>query len=661
MKQFSAAVAFSLVALAGLRGAEKADATIAASDPRRPAAIATENVPRVPAEIFERLIQYQSIRAAGFGGWNPTGEGMIIHTRFGNSVQVHYVREPGSRREQLTFMDEPVRGELIPGVRDGALLLTYSRGGSENDQVMLLDRANWRSVELTDGKSRNLLGPVRRDGSQMIVHSNQRNGRDVDIYVANPREPGSMKLLFSRPGEYWSARDWSPDGTQLLVSRYVSINESYPALLDAESGKLEPLPLPVEGAAAVGAMAYGVDGRYAYLTCDSRGEFLQLYRLELATKKYELLTEDISWDVADIAIDKHSERVAFTVNENGAGRVYVLEGKERRRLELPLGTVGSLEFSPKGEQLGLTISRADAPAEAYSVGLSDGALTRWTYSETGGLRPDSFVQPQAIRFTSFDGKKIPAYVFKPKSAKNDAAGKAAKPAKRPVLISIHGGPESQYRPDFSPITQFYVNQLGVCYIAPNVRGSSGYGKSYLKLDNAMLREDSVKDIGGLLDWIAAQPDLDKDRVAVMGGSYGGFMTLASLVRFGDRFRAGIDVVGIANFITFLEQTSPYRQDLRRAEYGDERQSETREFFTRVSPALNADKIKSALLVIHGRNDPRVPFAEAQQIADRVRGTGRTVWTVYADNEGHGFAKRDNRDYQTAVEVLFLQQNLLPAK
>jgi dipeptidyl aminopeptidase/acylaminoacyl peptidase len=210
---------------------------------------------------------------------------------------------------------------------------------------------------------------------------------------------------------------------------------------------------------------------------------------------------------------------------------------------------------------------------------------------------------------------------------------------------------------FNPLNQFYVNELGLAVIHPNVRGSEGYGKTYLTLDNHQKREDSVRDIGALLDWIQTRPELDASRVAVSGGSYGGYMVLASLTHYSDRIKAGIDQVGIANFITFLERTAPYRQDLRRAEYGDERDPPMRAFFERINPSANAHKIRSALLVAHGRNDPRVPFFEAEQIAARVREQGRPVWTVYADNEGHGFAKKANSDYLRAVAAYFLQEQL----
>jgi dienelactone hydrolase len=618
-------------------------------DPRRPPAIATRDVPIVPPELAERLRQYQNTRSAVFSGWSPDGRGILIQTRFGNSAQLHRVYEPGGRREQVTFFDEPAGGRFIPGEDSSGLLVTMSRGGSENDQVYFLDQAAYRSALLTDGKSRNLLGPVRHDGGRMIVLSNQRNGRDMDLFLADCRRPESQELLMQVENQFWTAADWSLDGEQLLLSRYVSINESYPALFEVSTKSLRPLPLPSDAPAALGRMAFSPDRKVAYLTTDARGEFLELARLDLETHEYSWPAGELLWDVSDLEVERASGLVVFAVNADGASRLYLLEGDRRRELELPLGVIAGLEFSPDALQLGFTLARPDAPAEAYSLRLSDGELVRWTYSEVGGLNPASFVAPERIAYPAFDGIEVPAYYFRPPTAS------ANKPAA--VLVQIHGGPESQYRPTFSGTTQFQLNELGLAVICPNVRGSAGYGKTYLKLDNGVLRDDAVKDIGALLDWIGRQPELDASRVAVTGGSYGGFMVLASLVSFPERIKAGVDIVGIANFITFLERTSAYRQDLRRAEYGDEREPAVRAFFERISPAAGADKIRSALLVAHGVNDPRVPYSEAQQIAEKVRSADRPVWTVYADNEGHGFAKKDNRDYLTAVEMMFLGEHL----
>jgi dipeptidyl aminopeptidase/acylaminoacyl peptidase len=618
-------------------------------DPRRPAAIATEEVPVVPGEIFERLNQYNNIRGADMQGWAPDGNGLLISTRFANSSQLHRVYTPGGRREQVTFFEEPVRGGFVPKAEDGSMLLSMSAGGNENYQVYLFDRSSFTNVLLTDGQSRNSLGAIRDDGQQMVISSNKRNGRDTDLYIADPRKPDSMEMILETTGEFWYAADWSHDAKTLLLGRYVSINESYFALLDVATRERTDLTLPDGKVAAIGSLRFAPDGRSIYITTDARGEFNSLARYDMATKEYHWLTESIDWDVSDLEVHPESGQVAFAVNEDGASRLYLLEGDTPRALPLPLGIVSGVEFSPDGKQLGFTLSRPDAPADTYSLSLADEKLTRWTFSEVGGLNPESFIAPQRIQFKSFDERTIPAYYFKPRAASPDN--------KVPVVISIHGGPESQYQPYFSGTSQYYVNDLGFAVIAPNVRGSAGYGKTYLKLDNAELREDSVKDIGALLDWIAQQPELDESRVAVVGGSYGGYMVLASLIHYGDRLKAGIDIVGIASFTTFLSNTAAYRQDLRRAEYGDETDPQMQAVFKRIDPTSNADKIRSALLVAHGVNDPRVPFSEAQQIADKVRSQGRPVWTVYADNEGHGFGKKDNADYLRAVQVMFLKQHL----
>jgi dipeptidyl aminopeptidase/acylaminoacyl peptidase len=635
----------------------------AADDPLKPPAIVTEDVPTIPPEFAQRLAQYQNTRAAGFAGWDPAGKGMLVRTRFGNSLQLHRVYEPGGRREQITFFNEPVDGQFIPKATDEAMLLTMSVGGSENDQIYFFDRAGFQTKLLTDGKSRNRIDAVCDDGGQVVIASNQRNGRDTDLYLADPRQPGSMKMLMEVSGEFWSATDWSPDGRKLLLVRYVSANEAYPAILDLTTNQRPDLPLPTKGKAAIGALAFAHDGKSAWVAPDSLGEFRQLARLDLATLEYEWVSNDIPWDVSGLEVDRTSGRVAFTVNASGASHLYLLmpdqvPGKSkpvyrRLKLNIPTGLISSLEFSPNGGSLGFTLARPDAPPDAYSVNIgarpASVELIRWTYSEVGGLNPASFITAVPIEAKSFDGRMIPAWFFKPRSA-------SAK-KKAPVLIQIHGGPESQAQPYFSGTTQFYLNEMGVAVLVPNVRGSSGYGKTYLKLDNDELRDDSVKDIGAMLDWIKEQPELDASRVAVSGGSYGGFMVLASLVKFGDRIRAGIDNVGICNFNTFLANTSAYRVDLRRAEYGDERDDKMRAVFNQISPANHADKIVSALLVAHGRNDPRVPFSEAEQIAAKVRSQGRPVWTVFADNEGHGFAKKDNSDYLRAVEAYFLKQSL----
>jgi dipeptidyl aminopeptidase/acylaminoacyl peptidase len=438
-----------------------------------------------------------------------------------------------------------------------------------------------------------------------------------------------------------------------LINHYVSINETHPALLNVASGEKKPLPLPPEakdaGQVAFGGLAFNQDATKAFVTCDARGEFKQLAEVDLATGEYRWLTDDIPWDIDALEVDPETGALAFTANVDGSSELYLYDGARIRKLDTPLGVITGLEFSPDGSRLGFTLAKPTAPSDAYSIDLQSGDLVQWTYSEAGGLNPARFIAPTRIRFKSFDGREIPSYYFRPK--REDAAARA------PVVIYIHGGPEAQYTPLFNGLIQYFVVEQGIAVLAPNVRGSDGYGKSYLLLDNGVKREDSVKDIGALLDWIKEQPELDAERVAVMGGSYGGYMVLASLVNFPERIRAGVDIVGIGNFITFLERTQPYRQDLRRAEYGDERDPAMRAHFEKINPSNRVDQIRSALLVAHGKNDPRVPFFEAEQMAAEVRKQGRPVWTVYANNEGHGFQKKDNRDYLNAVMAGFLEMEL----
>jgi dipeptidyl aminopeptidase/acylaminoacyl peptidase len=288
----------------------------------------------------------------------------------------------------------------------------------------------------------------------------------------------------------------------------------------------------------------------------------------------------------------------------------------------------------------------------YVVHLTQGRLERWTQSEVGGLEAGNFRIPTLVRYETFDevdGKPrtIPAFYYKPE-------GKGP----FPVVVNIHGGPESQALPTFNPAVQFMVNELGIAVLVPNVRGSSGYGKDYLLLDNGFKREDSVKDIGALLDWIARQPELDASRVGVSGGSYGGYMVLASMVNYNERIRAGIDVVGISDFGTFLRNTESYRRDLRRVEYGDERIPEMKAFHDRIAPLNNAHRITRPLFVAQGYNDPRVPWTEAEQIVKAVRGNGGDVWYLLYKDEGHGFRKKANADYFGAASMLFWQRHLL---
>jgi dipeptidyl aminopeptidase/acylaminoacyl peptidase len=450
----------------------------------------------------------------------------------------------------------------------------------------------------------------------------------------------------------------------LVIGQYVSVTDSRLHLLDLERGELRPLAGGADDPAAWTVIDPELtpDGKALFVVTDAVDGIRRLGRLDLETGGFTPLTGDIDWDVEGFAIDDSGRHAAFVVNEDGIGRLHLMDpatGEHAPVPAIPTGLVGGLEFSPDGERLGLTLNTPRTPSDAFVLEIGEtplaaGELVRWTFSEVGGLDTEAFAAPELVHYPTFDSvagvpREIPAFVYRP-------AGEGP----HPVVVYIHGGPEAQYRPSFSSTFQLWLAELGVVVVAPNVRGSSGYGREYLTLDNGRLREDSVRDIGALLDWIATQPDMDADRVAVYGGSYGGYMVLASLVHFGDRLRAGVDYVGISNFVTFLENTEDYRRDLRRPEYGDERDPEMREFLESISPANHAGEIASALFVVQGANDPRVPASESEQIAREVRANGHRVWTMTAANEGHGFAKKPNRDLLEQLVFLFFEENLLRA-
>ena len=618
-----------------------------------------EDIPEIPERIAEQLRRYENVRSASLSGWLPDGEGILIGTRFGETGQVHQVTEPGGARRQLTFFDEPVGGaEPSPNPDVRGFLFSKDVGGSEFYQIFFFDTETGDYRMLTDGESRNGGALWSNGGEQFAYYTTQRNGTDWDLRVMDATQPDSARAVLEAGGS-WFPSDWAPGDTTLLVTRYVSINDSRPHLLDIRTSELTPFNphhAPDSAQIAYGGGLFAKDGSGIYFTSDYDSEFRRLRFYDFETDSARTLTADIDWDVEGFTLSDDGRHLAFTVNEDGVSALHVREtatGADVPTPELPTGIVYSLAFSPDGERLAMTLNTPTTPGDVYSFSLGDaGELTRWTYSETGGLSEDRFVEPELVRYETFDevdgqARTIPAFFYKPEGD-----------GPFPVLIDIHGGPEGQERPYFSSTTQYYVNELGIAVLAPNVRGSSGYGKSYLLLDNGFKREESVQDIGALLDWIADQPELDADRVAVYGGSYGGYMVLASMTNYNRRLRAGIDIVGISNFVTFLENTQDYRRDLRRAEYGDERDPEMREFLQEISPTTNAEKITKPLFVAQGLNDPRVPASESEQMVEVIREGGGPVWYFLAKDEGHGFSKKSNRDAFNQAAALFLETYLL---
>ncbi|MFQ5549207.1 MAG: S9 family peptidase, partial [Woeseia sp.] len=620
-----------------------------------------EDIAPIPADIADSLNRYQNVRQAYFRDWTEGGAGVYITTRFADVSQIHRVDRPGGARHQITFDTEPI-GELKRQPGGGDVIFTRDAGGSEFSQIYLLDPADGSATLLTDGDSRNGATVWDRQGERIAFQSTRRNGASNDIWLMDPKEPSGAELALESPdGTWWGPVEFSDSGSKLLAVNYVSITDSSVHLVDLDSRDRQRLAGgPGEGYANL-PLGFDDDDQGFWFVTDRGGEFLQLaWQATAAGAEPEFVTADIPWDVEDGAISHDRRRIAFAVNEDGMSRVYLLDTGTRRYKSInniPTGLAFGFAFSPDDRYLAMTLNSARTPSDTFALELGDdplhhGELLRWTVSEVGGLDTASFRTPELVHFPTFDTvdgepRQIPAWLFKP-------AGEGP----FPVVVSIHGGPESQARPGFSGTTQMWVDKLGVAVVRPNVRGSAGYGRTYLALDNGFKREDSVRDIGALLKWIATRPELDQDRVAVFGGSYGGYMVLASSVHFGDRLKAAVDIVGISNFVTFLENTQDYRRDLRRAEYGDERDPAMRAHLEKISPLNNVEKIRIPMLIVQGQNDPRVPVTESEQLVEALRNQGQSVWYMNALNEGHGYRKKENRDIYQQVTVMFLEEHLI---
>jgi dipeptidyl aminopeptidase/acylaminoacyl peptidase len=614
--------------------------------------LVVDGIEKIPASLADTAGRYASFRSANLVDWHPTRREMLIATRFGDTPQLHMVKMPGGERQQLTFfVDAVASGRFHPNGGD-YILFPKDVGGGEWYQLYRYDVATGDVTLLTDGKARNLVGPWSSSGDQIAYMSTRRTGKDTDLWVMNPADPKSDRLLTKLQGGGWQPEDWSADDKKILLREEISINESYLWLVDTTTGERTALtPRDAKEMVFYGEAKFSKDGKGIYVTTDKDSEFQRLAYLDLATKQPKYLTTKINWDVDGFDLTRDGKRIAFVTNEEGVSVLHVLETATEKEVslpKLPVGVIGSVRWQRDGNDLGFSLNSARSPGDCYSVDVKTGKLERWTTSETA-VKTDSFPEAELVRWKSFDGRMISGFLYKPP---------AKFTGKRPVLVAIHGGPEGQSQPTFLGRNNYYLNELGIALIFPNVRGSTGYGKTFSLLDNGFKRDDTYKDINALFDWIATRPELNADRIAVSGGSYGGHMTLAVSTFYSNRIRCSVDIVGPSNLVTFLEHTEAYRRDLRRVEYGDERDPKMREYLEKIAPMNSIEKIKKPMFVIAGRNDPRVPVTESQQVFDALKKQGTPAWFLMAKDEGHGFRKKPNQDYQFYATVEFLQEYLM---
>jgi dipeptidyl aminopeptidase/acylaminoacyl peptidase len=638
-----------LCLLAAAALAAPAVAAPALAEVEKPAALVADGIPAVPDVLAEQTRPYMEFRTASLQGWNPKTRGIVIATRFANTAQIHEVARPLGMRRQITFEADPIANAGYSRGKGDVMVIQKDVGGSEFWQLYRLD--NGRLILLTDGKSRNEINAWSQDGRWLAYSSTRRNGEDSDLYVMDPRQPSTDRLLAQVKGGGWAMLDFAPGGRSGVVANYISVNKSDLYRIDLATGRMTPIgdhSRPI----AYGGAQFAPDGKL-WVTSDEGSDFQRLGTLDPATGRFTAVAPEPRWDVENFDISDDGRFIAYTVNEAGISRLKLLDLRTRRSrsvAELPIGTAGGLEVAPWGD-VAVSMSSARSPSDVYVINPRTLAVARWTESETGGLDPARNVEPVLVETTSFDGETVSGFLYRPDPARF--------PGRRPLIVNIHGGPEGQSRPGFLGRSNYYLNELGVALFYPNVRGSTGYGKRFVALDNGPdRRENSVQDIGAFLARLKQDPSIDPARIGVTGGSYGGYMCYAAAIRYGDQLKGANCSVAISNWVTFLENTQSYRRDLRRVEYGDERDPAQRRKLLAISPLTHVDELRIPLMVVTGGNDPRVPPSEAEQIVKAVRKNGRPAWHLLGKDEGHGFAKKANQDYQFWTSLMFWQRNLL---
>lgn len=628
--------------------------------------LVVEGVPPIPIALARAVEKYTDFRGHNFVAWHPVKREMVVaHRKAGaNTSQLFRLATPMGELEALTESPDPVTEASYEPLTGKYLVFERSSGGNEVNQLYRLDLDTRKVTLLTDPDERHdHLGWLHHKAVAIVASvpidrtakSGTRASINTTLWLLDPENPAQKKKLVELPGPGWFGGSVSYDDKKLALIRYLSANESQIWVLDLASGERQQL-LPAGGGKEKASYYPGPfrkDGSGLFVVSDRASEFREMMLYDFAKQSFTRITGHIPWDVSGGTATEDDRLFALQTNEDGRDVLRLFDGatlKEKPSPNIPSGNIGGTRFHKRTTELMFSLNSARGPSEIYSLNPDSGKVEQWTRAYSP---PDidvaSFSEQKVVRWPSFDGRQISGLLTMPPKRFS---------GKRPVLVLIHGGPEGQATIGFLARYQYYLQELGIALIQPNVRGSTGFGKTFMTLDNGRLREDSVKDIGALFDWIARQPDLDAARVLVAGGSYGGYMSLAVATHYADRIAGAIDVVGISHFVTFLESTESYRRDLRRVEYGDERDADMRAFLERISPLTNAHKIKKPLLVVQGKNDPRVPYTEAEQIVAKARANGTPVWYLRADNEGHGFARKENADFQLYTTILFMQQTLL---
>jgi len=608
-------------------------------------------VPPIPASLARAVQPYGNIYGLPLAGWNPARREIWLKG-LSSVAWISQVTSPRAAPETSSiYIHSGGIYDLYFQPQNRFLAYTRDANGDEAFQLYLYDIAGRRSTLLSDGKSRNTEPVWSHSGNQIVYSSSPAGAEGVGLRLLNPFDTKLDRLLEESSGSYLKAYDWSPDDKLIVYCDFSSNTASSLWLIQVASGKKVLLSEQTVRPELYDFPAFSKNGKGIYVVTDHDSDVRRLAYIDLASRKINYVRSPTEWDVEEFQQSPDGRTLAFITNEDGISRLHFFDvgaGVERSVPNLPVGVISDLKWRNDSTEIAFNFKSSRTPNDVYSVNVETGKVELWTRSVTNGVDTSKFSEPELIHWPTFDKRTLSGFLYRPPSRFTD---------KRPVIVDIHGGPEEQYRPGFLNEDNYLVNDLGIVKIYPNVRGSSGYGKLFLSLDNGVRREDAVKDIGALLDWIKTQPDLDAERVLVEGVSYGGYLALASSCTYGDRIRGAISDSGISNLASFVEHTEGWRRELQRSEFGDERDSKLREFMERTAPLNNTAKIKTPLLIIQGKNDPRVPAADAARLVtatkDRI-----PVWYILAKDEGHGFMKLSNRDYRVNASFLFIKEFLL---
>jgi dipeptidyl aminopeptidase/acylaminoacyl peptidase len=614
--------------------------------------LVVEGIPKIPIALAPKVNRYTNAYGFRLAGWDQAERKILLKNLApGETWILRGGTDPASPK-LLTWMPTGVYDIYYQPQRK---YFVYNKDADGNDsfQFYLYDIASHKSALITDGKSRNTEPVWSNAGDKIVYSSSPPAGNGVDLSILNPLDPKGLRQLAEGKGNYLKAYDWSPDDRKVLVCDFASNAQSTLWMIDVGSGERTLLsPKTAKADEYYDNPQFSNDGKGVYVITDHDSDFRRLAFLDLESKKLEYLSDDIHWDVEEFSLSPDGKTVAFVTNEDGSSRLRLLDTKSARGSmgpDLPIGIISDLRWRNNSIDLAFNFRSPRTPNDVYCVDTSTGKAEQCYKGVLGGIDPQKLPEPQRVSWRSFDGRMIPGFLYRPPV---EFAGK------RPVVINIHGGPVEQYRPDFGHQDNYFLNELGIALIFPNIRGSRGYGKTFHKLDDGMLRVNAVKDIGALLNWIKSQPYLDADQIMVQGGSYGGYVALCVATNYSERIRGVISDSGPSNLITFMENTAGWRRDLQRLEYGDERDPKMREFLERTAPTTNASKIIKPLFIIQGENDPRVPATESRQMVAAVKKNGIPVWFLLARDEGHDWKKQANRNFKMYAIALFVQENLL---